>query len=95
MFNKDILDKYVKLSNGRAGKVIRIRSQLRGKIAEVEINPPNEGYKYQLVAVDREQALTDERFKNLPHIVEVIGENMSTIQADFQSVAACCGNDIR
>ncbi|MFQ6041950.1 MAG: hypothetical protein ACE5PV_13920 [Candidatus Poribacteria bacterium] len=27
---------------------------------------------YELVAVDREQALTDVRFKNLPHIVEVI-----------------------
>ncbi len=72
MFNKDILDKDVKLSNGRVGKVIRIRSQLRGNIAEVEINPPNEDYKYELVAVDREQALTDARFKNLPHIVEVI-----------------------
>ncbi len=72
MFNKDILDKYVKLSNGRTGKVIRIRSQLRGKIAEVEINPPNEDYKYELVAVDGEQALMDARFKNLPCIVEVI-----------------------
>jgi len=76
MFHKDILDKYVKLSNGRTGKVIRIRSQLRGKVAEVEINP-NEDYKYELVAVDKEQALTDVRFRNLPHIVEVIGKNVN------------------
>jgi hypothetical protein len=36
MFSKDVLDKYVKLSNGKVGRVIRIRSQIRGKIAEVE-----------------------------------------------------------
>lgn len=72
--NKEIIDRYVKLSNGGVGKVIRIRSQLRGKIAEVEINPSDEDYKYELAAVDKEQALTDERFKNLPHIVEVISE---------------------
>ncbi|MBM3236325.1 hypothetical protein FJZ31_08510 [Candidatus Poribacteria bacterium] len=76
MLNKDILDKYVKLSNGRVGKVIRIRNQLRGKIAEVEINPPNEDYKYELAAVDNEQVLTDARFKNLPYIVEVTVEKI-------------------
>ena len=74
MFNKDVLDKYVKLSNGKVGKIIRIRSQLRGKIAEVEINPSDKEYKYELAALDKEQALTDARFKNLLHIVEVIGE---------------------
>ncbi|MFQ6044222.1 MAG: hypothetical protein ACE5PV_25490 [Candidatus Poribacteria bacterium] len=76
MFLNDILDKYVKLSNGRVGKVIRIRRQLRGNIAEVEVNPPDEKYRYELVAVDNEQALTDARFKNLPYIVEIIGEKI-------------------
>ncbi len=71
---KNILDKYVKLSNGKVGKVIRIRSQLRGKIAEVEINPPDGEYKYELAAVDKEQTLKDARFKNLLHIIEVMSE---------------------
>jgi hypothetical protein len=78
MFNKDVLDKYVKLSNGQVGRVIRIRSQIRGKIAEVEMNPSDNEYKYELVALDKEQALTDVRFKNLLHIVEVIGEKITT-----------------
>jgi hypothetical protein len=74
MFNTDILDKYVKLSNGKVGKVIRVRNQLRGKIAEVEIYSPNENYKYELAVVDNEKVLIDVRFKNLPYIVEFIGE---------------------
>jgi hypothetical protein len=31
-----------------------------------------------LAALDKEQALTDARFKNLLHIVEVIGEKIIT-----------------
>ena len=42
------------------------------------INPSDNEYKYELAALDKEQALTDARFKNLLHIVEVIGEKIIT-----------------
>ena len=72
MLNKELLDKYVRLSNNQIGKVIRIRSQVRGRIAEIELIMPQHAENYVLAAIDVPSSEEPQRFKNLPTIVEVL-----------------------
>ncbi|MBI1925691.1 hypothetical protein HYR99_15730 [Candidatus Poribacteria bacterium] len=73
MLNQELLDKYVRLSNNQIGKVIRIRSQVRGRIAEIELIAPQSAGNYVLAAIDAPPSEEPQKFKNLPTIVEVLG----------------------
>ena len=72
MLNKELLDKHVRLSNDQIGKVIRIRSQVRGRIAEIELITPQNAENYVLAAIDAPDSVDSQNFKNLPTIVEVL-----------------------
>jgi hypothetical protein len=69
---KNFLTKYVRLSNNQIGKVIRIRSQVRGRIAEIELITPQIAGNYVLAAIDAPSSEEPQKFKNLPTIVEVL-----------------------
>ena len=71
MLNKELLDKYVRLSNNQIGKVIRIRSQVRGRIAEIELITSQSAGNYALAAIDAPSCEGSQNY-SLPTIVEVL-----------------------
>jgi hypothetical protein len=72
VLNKDLLDQYVRLSNNQIGKVIRIRSQVRGRIAEIELMTPQNIGNYVFAAVEASPSPNSQNVTKLPVIVEVL-----------------------